>query len=297
MRFLPRPICFPGVRHNISFASDCQGHYISLMSKNALLLDSITDADADSAGRIAVSGSHGGVYPAAVASKWGIRAVLFNDAGIGHENAGVAGVLKLAGVGMAAAALDCQSCRIGSAADAVARGRVSIVNDIARDLGLATGMAVSDALAALDDAPAPAAQLPPVTEARRDTRLSGSGLLAGLLDSASLVNPGDAGTIVITGSHGGLIGGDPARALKADARVAVFNDAGVGIDGIGITRLAALDQRGVAAVTVDCRTARIGDAASALETGVISFVNRTAERQGAQKGTGLRGWLEALAEN
>lgn len=266
------------------------------MNNAPLLLDSITDADAASAGRVVVSGSHGGLYPAAVASKWGIRAVLFNDAGIGFEEAGVAGVLKLAEAGMASAATDCLSCRIGSAADAVARGRISVVNAVAGGLGLIAGMRVSDALAALDGAPAPAAKLPPVAEARRNETLPESGRTVSLLDSASLAVPEDAGGIVITGSHGGLIGGDPARALKADARLAVFNDAGVGIDGIGITRLPALDQRRVAAVTVDCRTARIGDAASALETGVISHVNKTAESQGAQKGAGLRDWLETLPE-
>ena len=106
----------------------------------------------------------------------------------------------------------------------------------------------------------------------------------------------DAGEIVITGSHGGLIGGDPARALKAAARIAVFNDAGIGVDGVGITRLPALDGRGIAAVTVGSQTARIGDAASTLETGVLSHVNRTAEAQGAQIGSTLRSWLEIVAE-
>jgi predicted esterase YcpF (UPF0227 family) len=45
------------------------------------LLDSITDIAARDAGRVAVSGSHGGLYPASVASRGGLRAVIFNDAG------------------------------------------------------------------------------------------------------------------------------------------------------------------------------------------------------------------------
>ena len=96
----------------------------------------------------------------------------------------------------------------------------------------------------------------------------------------------------MTGSHGALIGGDPARALKAKARIAVFNDAGVGIESIGITRLPALDDRGVAAVTVSAATARIGDAASALETGVISHTNELAAKLGARVGAQLGGWLD-----
>ena len=80
------------------------------------------------------------------------------------------------------------------------------------------------------------------------------------------------------------------------ARAAGENDAGVGVDGVGITRLPALDGRGIAAVTVDYRTARIGDAASTLETGVLSHVNQTAEAQGAQEGSNLRSWLEVVPE-
>ena len=68
------------------------------------------------------------------------------------------------------------------------------------------------------------------------------------------------------------------------------------IDGVGISRLPALNGRGIAAVTVDCWTARIGDAGSTLKTGVLSHVNRTAEAQGAQRGSTLHSWLEMVQE-
>lgn len=264
------------------------------MGIDALLLDSITDADDRARGRIVVSGSHGGLYPAALASKWGLRAVLFNDAGIGFEGAGVAGVLALADIGMAAAAMDCHSCHIGSARDGVDRGRVSVVNAAAAELGVTEGAAVGAVLQLLAEAPPPRGELPAYTEARREVTLDGSGKSAWLVDSASLVRPDDAGQIVVTGSHGGLVGGDPARALKADARIAAFNDAGVGLDGIGISRLPALDHRGVAAVCVDCRTARIGDAASMLEGGLISHANEKARGLGARAGLLLKAWLAGV---
>ena len=266
------------------------------MGINPHFLDSITDANAESRGRLVVSGSHGGIYPASVASRWDIQAVLFNDAGIGFEDAGVAGVLELANVGMAAAAVDCNTCRIGSATDATERGRISVVNGVAKSLGIKEGMSVIEALKRLTKAPTPTGKLPPVPEARSTITLPASERVIHLLDSASLVTSDDIGEIVITGSHGGLIGGDPARALKTAARIAVFNDAGVGIDGVGISRLPALNGRGIAAVTVDCWTARIGDAVSTLKTGVLSHVNRTAEAQGAQRGSTLHSWLEMVQE-
>ena len=114
------------------------------------------------------------------------------------------------------------------------------------------------------------------------------------MDSASLVTDDDAGKILITGSHGALIGGDPKRAIKAAARIAIFNDAGFGADDIGITRLSALEAQGIAAVTVSADTARIGDAASALETGVISACNQAAKGLGARTGNRLVDWLSSL---
>jgi len=241
-----------------------------------------------------VCGSHGGLYPAAVASRFQVRAVLFNDAGIGLDGAGVAGVMALESVGMAAVALDCHSCRIGSADDALARGIVSVVNHVAADSDVRVGMTATTALTLLDKVAPPSDQLAAIGEARKSIVVGANNLRIQLLDSASLVNDSDRGEIVITGSHGGLIGDDPVRALKTDARLAVFNDAGFGVDDSGITRLAALDARDIAALTVSSATARIGDAASALETGRISCVNRAAAALDAHVGARLGGLLAKI---
>jgi hypothetical protein len=96
------------------------------------------------------------------------------------------------------------------------------------------------------------------------------------LDSISLARRGDEPAVLVSGSHGGLLGGVDASALRVDAVAAIYNDAGVGIDDAGISRLAALDRRGVPAATVDAFTARIGSARSTWETGVVSHVNSRA---------------------
>ncbi len=261
------------------------------------LRDSITDADSNDHGRIVLSGSHGGIYPAAVASQANVRAVIFNDAGIGLGGAGVAGVDALAQVGMAAASVDCHSARIGSAADQLASGVISHVNQPAAQLGIAVQMPVSKALVRLIDAPQPPAQLDAIAEARWQFTEPSSGLQLLCVDSASLVCADDADRIIITGSHGGLIGGDPARALKALARLAVFNDAGVGKEAVGISRLAALDTAGVAAVTVSSQSAAIGSAQSCLDTGVISHSNTLAQSSGFQVGALLIDGLMQLGHH
>ena len=103
-----------------------------------------------------------------------------------------------------------------------------------------------------------------------------------VIDSISAVTHEMRGQIVITGSHGGI---SAARlALAHPPGVAVFNDAGVGLDDAGVKGLELLNAAGVAACTVSHQTARIGDAKSTLATGRISAVNSLAARAGIRIG-------------
>jgi hypothetical protein len=113
-------------------------------------------------------------------------------------------------------------------------------------------------------------------------------------DSASLVNPDDADAIIITGSHGGRLAGRPGYGLAVQARGAVFNDAGVGIDMAGIQRLEILDQNSTPAVTVDAMTARIGDAHSAWQSGIISHINTQAAKRGVTVGMTVPTFVKLL---
>jgi hypothetical protein len=75
---------------------------------------------------------------------------------------------------------------------------------------------------------------------------------------------------------------------------ALYNDAGVGKDEAGISRLPALDARGIAAATVSATSARIGDARSTYEDGIISHVNRRATRLGLNEGISTRDFVAML---
>jgi len=114
------------------------------------------------------------------------------------------------------------------------------------------------------------------------------------LDSASLVRPEDEGAIVVTGSHGGLIGGHPESALRAPAMAAVFNDAGFGLEDAGISRLPALDVRGIAAATVAAASARIGEGCSTFSSGTLSAVNGVARSLGARVGNSTSDFIELV---
>lgn len=244
-------------------------------------------------GRVVVCGSHGGSYAARLVLAAGVRAVLFNDAGVGRDQAGIAGLALCQNAGVAAAVLDFRSCRIGDAASAMRTGIVSHTNPLAAALGLAPGVSAADAAVRLDAA----ASVEPIplttTEHRRADTVGGRRLV--IIDSVSLVRPGeDDGAIVISASHGGLLGGDPATAGRADAHLFAFNDAGGGLDGAGFSRLPALQERGIAAVTVDCWSARIGDGASTWADGIVSRANEAAAALGAARGTALHRLVDAM---
>jgi hypothetical protein len=96
----------------------------------------------------------------------------------------------------------------------------------------------------------------------------------------------------VTGSHGALLGGRPDHLLGVAVHAAIFNDAGGGKEGAGFSRLALLDTRAIAAATVSCASARIGDARSTYETGVLSHVNEAARRLDLREGLSSR---EAVA--
>jgi hypothetical protein len=115
------------------------------------------------------------------------------------------------------------------------------------------------------------------------------------LDSNSLVRPEDEGAIVVTGSHGALLGGKPETAIRVDAFAAVYNDAGGGIDEAGFSRLPVLDARGIAGATVHAHSARIGDARSTYDDGMISRINQAAERYGGRVGMSCRAFVAAMA--
>ena len=106
-----------------------------------------------------------------------------------------------------------------------------------------------------------------------------------VVDSITELRPDDTGCIAVSGSHGGM---SSARyALAARPVLSVFNDAGVGRDNAGIAALGFLQMHGLAACAVAHHSARIGEAASTLDEGVVSHANAAAAALGVQPGQPL----------
>lgn len=112
---------------------------------SATLVDSIsfvTDADA---GHIVICASHGGASSGEYAGKYHLGLVVFNDAGVGKEEAGIEALRLLERKGVAACAVSHESARIGDVLDQWQNGIVSHVNRIASSR-IHVGMAVQAAV-------------------------------------------------------------------------------------------------------------------------------------------------------
>ncbi len=250
--------------------------------------DSVTKLGPEHADQVLIGGSHGGLYAGYLAAKAGARAIILNDAGGGLDDAGFASMAYLDDLGRPGATVAHDTARIGDGEDMAARGVISHVNETASRLGCAVGQTAAACAGAMRAAPAPSGEVPAYEEARFLFSEAEETPAIWGVDSASLLRPEDIGQVVLTASHGALLGGDASSAIKYDVLACAYNDAGVGIEQIGISRLPALDLRHIAAVTVDCRTARIGDARSMWKTGVISHLNETAQALGIAAGDSLQ---------
>jgi uncharacterized protein YunC (DUF1805 family) len=254
------------------------------MSPALIVVDSATALPGESAGAVAIVGSHAGVYAAWLSARAGLAAAVHHDAGIGRDGAGIGGLAWAERFGFAFAAVRGATARIGDGSDMRRRGRIGHANRIAAACGVVPGMAAAEAAERLARAAPPFAPPPPVTEARTVQILAGAPVAC--VDSISLVAAEDAGRVVCAGSHGGF----PAAryALDLGALLVVFNDAGDAADGSGTAGLALLDEAGRAAAAVAAASARIGSGASTLAEGVLSAVNAAAAALGLAPGMTAR---------
>ena len=99
-----------------------------------------------------------------------------------------------------------------------------------------------------------------------------------LLDSIALIDSSNAGTIVVTGSHGGRSAAGFVVDVREKPLAVFFNDAGGGKDNAGKVGLDMLQAIGVAAACYSHMSARIGDAQDGLDNGVLTDLNDLAKQ-------------------
>ena len=104
-----------------------------------------------------------------------------------------------------------------------------------------------------------------------------------LLDSIALIDSSHAGTIVVTGSHGGRSAAGFVVDVSKKPLAVFFNDAGGGKDDAGKIGLGMLQAIGVPAACYSHMSARIGDAQDGLDNGILTDMNDLAKQLGIKK--------------
>ncbi|MBI2770292.1 MAG: hypothetical protein HYX47_11765 [Burkholderiales bacterium] len=122
------------------------------MKPELRVVDSITELDVDDTGCVAVSGSHGGISSARFAAAGRPLLSVFNDAGIGRDEAGLAALAFLQSQGLAACTVTHVSARIGDARSTLNDGIIGRVNPLAAGLGVAAGQSCLAVVQALTKA-------------------------------------------------------------------------------------------------------------------------------------------------
>ncbi len=113
---------------------------------NITVTDSITFLNENNAGQIVVCGSHGGLSAGEYAQKHHVKAVFFNDAGIGKNNAGIKSLEPLNHAGIIACTVNCMSAEIFNGHDVLENGIISVCNQLAKARNIGEGMLVREVM-------------------------------------------------------------------------------------------------------------------------------------------------------
>lgn len=113
---------------------------------NITVTDSITFLNESNSGDIVVCGSHGGLSAGEYAQKHHIKAVFFNDAGIGKNNAGIKSLDSLSDAGILACTVDCMSAEIFNGQDILDNGIITVCNQLAKSRNIKEKMTVKEAI-------------------------------------------------------------------------------------------------------------------------------------------------------
>lgn len=250
-------------------------------------VDSAYDVGPANRGRdVVVNASYCGVLPARFVGAHAPRGAIGVDCAIGPDGAGIAGLWYLEALGVAAAAADVATVRLGDGVDMYRTAAVSRVNDIARRCGVEPGMPVRDAARALLERD-PADLAPAQVTNRSVVHIAASGRRVVCTDSIAFGLPDDRGrNVLCTAGHTGR------SAVPYLRRVApwgfICSDGGRGKADSGVAGLEIVEADGLAGAAVDARTARMGDGRSTYEDGVISARNVHAARRGVEVGQAAR---------
>jgi len=123
--------------------------------RRIIIANSATSIDENNKNDVVVDGSHCGINVGEMMLKAGVRGMIGNDAGLGLDNAGIASLAFLEKHNVPAAAVSSMSAQIGSGTSTYEEGEISVLNEVAKKLGIKVGMSAREAADKMLEAPAP----------------------------------------------------------------------------------------------------------------------------------------------
>jgi len=110
-----------------------------------IIANSATSIDEKNRNDVVVDGSHCGRNVGEMMLKAQVRGMIGNDAGMGLDNAGIAGLAFLERHNIPAAAVSSMTAKIGNGTSTYEEGKISAANEVARKLGIRVGMSAKEA--------------------------------------------------------------------------------------------------------------------------------------------------------
>lgn len=244
------------------------------------------ESDENLADAVVLGASFAGAPTGILPIRQGARGWIAHEAGPGKDEAGIAGLPLADKYRVPAAAIATQEARL-SDGESLLTGRVSRANRTAWSLGVRPGQTGEDAALLMLNAPTgfPHDVDGVIDESVHTVFESPRGNIYAVWSSSRI--SGDlSDDVLVVASHGAKI--MALYVLRTSPRGVICNDAGFGLDNSGVEGLQELQQNGIAAATVSTDSARIGDALSTYEDGIVSAANANATAKGVFIGQDAR---------
>ena len=228
---------------------------------------------------VVIASSYAGATIVSLALGAGFKALILHDAGVGKDQAGISGLPFGDKYGVPTAAVAAATATLSNG-NSVSRGTISHANDAASKLGVRSGQTAREAAQLLLKAEA-GRKIEAVADSDNNLYEMEKTPNGRILACWTLFFQGDKrypNDVFALATHSARVAAE--HAFRWNVKGWIANDAGPGKNNSGISGLAICGEKGMPAASVAAMSARIGDALSTYNEGIISAMNEPAKSRG-----------------
>jgi uncharacterized protein YunC (DUF1805 family) len=272
--------------YEVLFSNAVSGPRVVVADSVSYGADRLTSDD------VLLAASYAGRSSLVFALRRGLRGVIAHEAGVGLSHAGISGLALCEEFKIPAAAVATMDAGLSHGASMVG-ARITHFNATASALGVNVGMsAFAAGLFMLKSHSGKIVDPPDVVDTRLHlvSKTAAGSVYAS--DSTFSIKEQMPNATICGGSHCARVFAESI--LKIRPSGAIANDAGMGRNRTGVEGLSILDDRGIAAASVDAMSARIGSGLSTYQDGTISACNSVAQEKGVRVGMSAKDAAEVM---